>query len=153
MTSTAAVVGLTYRGTDIQDTDGIFLEIYRGLVEPVEVRGQDLIVPAFAGQIVRNRQGHRLGIGLRGWIRGVDASAPIDEAGDRSDFATNRTAFRALFDRRLDPGALVATLEDGSSLTIDARTLNVIPDQVVPTLVYVDVELESVDPDWAVVTS
>jgi len=153
MTSAAAVVGLTYRGTDIQDTDGIFLEIYRGLIEPVEVRGVDLIVPSRSGQIVRNRKGHRLGIGLRGWIRGVDASAPIDEAGDRSDFATNRAAFRTLFDPTLDPGALVATLEDGSSRTIDARTLNVIPDQVVPTFVRVDVELESVDPDWTVVTS
>jgi hypothetical protein len=133
--------------------DGIFLEIYRGLIEPLEVRGIDLIVPSASGQVVRNRVGHRLAIGLRGWIRGVDTSAPINEAGDRSDFATNRAAFRVLFDPALDPGALVATLEDGSSLTIDARTLNVIPDQVVPTLVYVDVELESIDPDWTVVAS
>ena len=153
MTSAAAVVGLTFRGSDIQLVDSIYLEIYRGLVEPVEVRGIDLIVPSAAGQSIRNRVGHRLGIGLRGWIRGVDTSAPIDEAGDRSDFATNRAAFRVLFDPTLAPGALVATLEDGSSQTIDARTLNVIPDQVVPTLVYVDVELESIDPDWAVVAS
>lgn len=153
MTSAAAVVGLTYRGTDIQDTDGIFLEIYRGLVEPVEVRGVDLIVPSRAGQIVRNRVGHRKSIGLRGWIRGVDTTNPIDESGDRSDFATNRAAFNTLFDTTLDPGALVATLEDGSSKTIDARTLNVIPDEVVPTFVRVDIELESVDPDWTVVVS
>ena len=153
MTSAAAVVGLTYRGTDIQDLDGIFLEIYRGLFEPVEVRGVDLVVPSATGQSVRNRKGHRRSIGLRGWIRGVDSSAPIDEAGDRADFATNRAAFETLFDPTLDPGALVATLEDGSSRTIDARTLNAIPDQAVPTLVYVDIELESVDPNWTVVAS
>lgn len=150
MTSAAAVVGLTYRGTDIQDVDGIYLEIYRGLIEPVEVRGQDLIVPAYSGQIVRNRLGHRKGIGLRGWIRGVGAT---DEDDDRADFATNRATFNTLFDTTLEPGALVASLEDGSSKTIDARTLNVIPDVQVPTLVYVDIELESVDPDWTVVTS
>lgn len=150
MSSDAAVVGLTYRGTDIQDIDGIFLEIVRGLTEVVEVRGQDLIVPAREGQIVRNRVGHRLPIELRGWIRGVGAS---DEDDDRTDFATNRTAFRALFNPRLDPGALVATLEDGSTQTIDARTLNVITDPVVPTFERVSVELESVDPDWVVTAS
>jgi hypothetical protein len=150
MSSDAAVVGLTYRGSDVQVITGIFLEIVRGLVEPVEVRGVDLIVPSAAGQVVRNRVGHRLGIELRGFIRGVGAT---DEDDDRAAFATARAAFRTLFDPALDPGALVATLEDGSSQTIDARTLNVIPDVVVPTWVNVSVELESVDPDWTVVAS
>jgi hypothetical protein len=150
MTSPAAVIGLTFRGSDIQDIDGIFLEIYRGLVEPVEVRGVDLIVPASAGQVVRNRVGHRKSIGLRGWIRGVGAT---DEDDDRADFATNRAAFVSLFDPTLDPGVLLATLEDGSTRSINARTLNAIPDEVVPTFVRVDVELESVDPNWTVVTS
>lgn len=150
MSTAAAVVGLTYRGTDIQDLDGIFLEIVRGLVEPVEVRGVDLVVPSSAGQIVRSRVGHRLSIGLRGWIRGVDTTNPINESGDRSDFATNRAAFRALFDPTLDPGQLVATLEDSSVQSIAARTLNVLTEIVAPTFVRVDVELESVDPDWTV---
>lgn len=146
MTSAAAVIGLTYRGTDIQDTDGIFLEIIRGLLDGREVRGVDLIVPAREGQIVRNRFAHRRSIELRGWIRGVAG----DEDADRGDFATNRAAFLALFDETLEPGELSATLEDGSTQTIDARTLNVIPDEIVPTFVRVSVELESVDPDWTV---
>lgn len=149
MTSAAAAIGLTYRGSDVQDEDGIFLEIVRGLTEVVEVRGQDLIVPAREGQIVRNRVGNRLVIELRGWIRGVGSG----ETGDRADFAANRAVFRSLFDPRLDPGDLVATLEDGSEQTIAARTLNVISDQVVPSFVNVSVELESVSPDWTVTGS
>ena len=150
MSSAAAVIGLTYRGSDIQLTGSIFLEIVRGLNEPIEVRGVDLIVPSRAGQIVRNRVGHRKGIELRGWIRGVGAT---DEDDDRAAFAATRTTFLALFDPNLDPGALIATLEDGSQKTIDARTLNAIPNQIVPTFVEMSVELESVDPDWTVVTS
>lgn len=145
MSSAAAVVGLTYRGSDIQDIDSIFLEVVRGLTEVVEVRGVDLTVPSRSGQIVRNRRGNRLGIGLRGWIRGVDTGG---ETADRADFAANRATFRSWFDPTLDPGALVATLEDGSTQTIDARTLNVIATIVAPSFHYVDVELESVDPDW-----
>ncbi len=150
MTSTAAVIGLTFRGTDIQDIDGIFLEIVRGLIESLEARGTDLVIPSRAGQTVRNRVGHRLGIELRGWIRGVGAT---DEDDDRADFAANRAIFRTLFDTTLAPGSLVATLEDASTQSISARTLNVISDPMVPTWVNVSIEMESVDPDWTIGTS
>jgi hypothetical protein len=150
MSSAAAVIGLTYRGTDVQDEDGIFLEIVRGLLDGREVRGVDLIVPSSVGQVVRNRVAHRRSIELRGWIRGVDAGG---EDADRADFADNRAAFLALFDETLEPGDLVATLEDGSAQTIAARTLNVIKDQVVPSFVNVSVELESVAPDWTITGS
>jgi hypothetical protein len=146
MASDAAIIGLTYRAVDIQDVNGIFLEIVRGLVEVVEPRGVDLVVPSRSGQIVRNRVGHRIGIELRGWIRGVSTG----ESSDRADFAANRAAFRALFDSTLDPGDLVATLEDSSTQSIAARTLNVISEIVVPTFARVSVELESPDPEWVV---
>jgi hypothetical protein len=145
MSTAVATIGLTYRGTDIQILDGIFLEIVRGLTEVVEVRGVDLIVPAYAGQIVRNRVGHRLAIELRGWVRGTGAS----ETPQREDIAAQRAAFRALFDPRLDPGDLVATLEDGTQQTIVARTLNILSVEIVPTFYQVSVELESVAPDWS----
>lgn len=153
MSSSAAVIGLTYRGTDIQDTDGIFLEIVRGIGEVVEVRGVDLVVPAAAGRIVRNRVGDRLSIVLEGFVRGVGIASGTDtsEAADRADFAANRAIFRTLFDPTLAPGALVAVLEDGSSQTIDARTLNVLYDPQVPSYQRVNVELESVDPDWSAI--
>lgn len=140
MSTAVAVIGLTYRGTDIQIIDGIFLELVRGLVEVVDVRGVDLIVPSRSGQIVRNRVSHRLGVELRGWMRGSGST----EALQRSDFAANRAAFRTLFDPTLDPGPLVATLETGSTQSISARTLNVVVEQIVPTFVRLSVELESV---------
>lgn len=145
MSSAVAVVGLTYRGTDIQDTDSTFLEIVRGLAEVTEVRGVDIVVPAATGRVARNRVADRLGIVLQGFVRGV---AGYDEADDQAAFVTARSAFRALFDPTDDPGEIVATLEDGSTQTIDARTLNIVWDQVVPTFARVSVELESVDPDW-----
>jgi hypothetical protein len=150
MSSAAAVIGLTFRGTDIQQEDAIFLEIVGGLMDGREVRGVDLIVPSRAGQSVRNRVASRRSIELGGWIRGVDTGG---EDADRSDLAANRAAFIALFDETLEPGALVATLEDGSVQTIDARTLNVIPVVRVPSFYDVSVALESVDPDWVAVQS
>lgn len=147
MSSPVAVIGLTYRGTDIQMLNGIFLEIVRGLGDVAAVRGVDIIVPARAGRIVRNRVGDVLSIELQGICGGSGAN----EAAQRSDFAGRRAAMRALFDPKLDPGALVATLEDATTATIAARSLNIVWDQVVPALARVSVELESVDPDWVVV--
>jgi hypothetical protein len=142
-----AVIGLTYRGTDIQDPDGIFLELLRGLRERGEVRGTDRVVPNAAGQVPYNRVAHRRVIHLRGWVVGTGAT----DAARKSDFVANAAAYDALFDPTLDPGELVATLEDGSTATIDARTLpGDIWDHAGPVAAIVDVELESVDPDWVV---
>ena len=146
MSSAVAVIGLTYRGTDIQVLEGIFLEIVRGLGDVPAVRGVDIVVPARAGRIVRNRVGDYLSIELLGIVGGSGA----DEAAQRSDFADRRAAMRALFDPTLAPGALVATLENATTATIAARSLNIVWDQVVPTLARVSVEMESVDPDWVV---
>jgi hypothetical protein len=140
MSTAVAAIGLTYRGVDIQDLDGIYLEIVRGVNEVVEVRGVDLVVPSRQGQIIRNRVGHRLGIELRGWIRGTGST----EDAQRDDFAANRAVFKGLFDPTLDPGPLVATLEDSSVENIDARTLNVMSQTIVPSFIQVSVEMESV---------
>lgn len=149
MTSAAAVIGLTVDSVDVQDVDGIFLEVKRGIGEVPEVRGVDLIVPAYAGRIVRNRVADRLPIILEGWVRGVGtASGASGEDEDRADFATNRAALRVLFDPTADPVLLEATLEDGTTQSINARTLNIVYDQVVPSFARVNIEMESVDPDW-----
>jgi hypothetical protein len=145
MSSAAAVIGLTYRGTDIQALDGLWLEIVRGLDDIPTVRGRDTTVPGRAGRIPRNRIGDRLELELEGWIAGVGAT----EALARADYRTNVIAMQVLFDPRLAPGALVATLEDGSVQTINARTLpGMIVDGPEPTQKTVNVVLESVDPDW-----
>lgn len=72
MANPAAVVGLTFGGTDIQHNPiGIFLEIVRGLNEGPSVRGSDTVVPGLAGRIARNRVADRWDIELRGLVAGT----------------------------------------------------------------------------------
>ena len=140
-----AVIGLTYGGTDIQDLDGIYMEIIRGLAERPSVRGSDTVVPGLAGRIRRSRVNDLLTIELRGWVRGSGA----DESEQRSDFATNRLNFRTIFNPTLGDQDLVATLEDGTTATISAQASDrTIWNQVVPSFAEVSVELDSIDPDW-----
>lgn len=141
MSNAVAVVGLTFRGVDIQRGDfGIFLEIVRGLEELPETRGKDTIIPALAGRMYRNRVVDRLMVELRGMVVGNGSSESVA----RSDLRTNMDFLRALFDPTLAPGDLVATLENGLTRTITARPLNILKQQRIPTMYDVSVELESV---------
>lgn len=146
MSSPAAVVGLMFRGVDIQDLDGLYLEIILGLDGIPEVRGEDSVVPALVGRVPRNRIADRLAIELDGFVRGVGSS----ETTDREDYRANVASMQALFDPELDPGLLEATLEDGTVATIHARTLTMLEESIVPTYKHVNFELESVDPRWSV---
>jgi hypothetical protein len=232
MSSPLAVIGLTFDGTDVQRSDlGIFLELVRGLGEPPEVRGVDVVIPARSGRYVRNRVADRLVIELRGYVMGTGAPAMAPEtaggadttltadaaagaavivvasngsmtagdylrigdtgeteirriapggisgttitltaplawahdsgdqvrevdsagsSGDRANFRANAHAVRTLFDPTAEPADLVAALEDGSTATIAARTLNAVWDQRAPEIAAVSIELESVDPDWSI---
>ena len=144
MTNAAAAIALTYDGTDLQeDPFGVFLEIERGLNEPAEVRGIDVVIPHASGQTAGSRLGHRRLIELRGYVLGQGA----DESAQRSDFAAMREALRALFDPTTTK-VLSATLEDGATATINARTLNAAWVKIGPAYFSVSIELESVDPDW-----
>lgn len=146
-TSITPVSDLTYADTDLQDLDGIFLEIVRGLAERPSVRGSDTVVPGRAGRIRRNRVNDTLQIELRGWVCG----SGVGEAAQRADFVANRTAFRTLFDPTAGDRTLSATLEDGSTATISAAAMEgIIWNQIVPTYAEVSVKLESVDPDWVI---
>ena len=141
MPNAVAVVALTFRGVDIQRGDfGLFLEIVRGLNELPEVRGKDTVIPGLAGRMYRNRVVDRLPVELRGMVVGNGAN----ETAQRSDLRTNMDFTRALFDPTLAPGPLVATLENGATRTIEARALNLLTQQRVPTMYDVSVELESV---------
>lgn len=149
MSNAAAVIGLTFAGTDLQNsTFGIFLEIKSGLVGGVSVRGTDTVVPGLAGRIVRNRKRDRRVIELRGFITGNAGST--SESSQRSSFRDKWQALEAIFDVSAAPANLVATLEDGSTATIACRTIDILPgEQPVPTFQEVSVELESVVPDWS----
>jgi len=151
MSSPLAVIGLTYGGTDVQDSDyGVFLELVRGLSEAASVRGTDTIVPGLAGRIVRDRMLDGLRIELQGYVMGAGPIvAGTPPTGARADFRTNAKAVRTLFDPTTS-AALVATLEDGTTATVAARTLSSVWDQVTPELARVSIELEAVA-DWVVV--
>lgn len=148
MTNAVAVIGLTFDGTDIQQNPlGIFLEIVRGLNEGPSVRGTDTVVPARPGRIARNREADVWRIELRGYISGIDT----DEEGQRADFRTLVNIIKTLFDPTSMPAPLVATLEDGSEATIQARALpSPVWDQVVPSMARLSIELEAVE-DWVIV--
>lgn len=147
MTNAAAVIGLTFKATDIQQHPiGIFLEMPGGLLGqgPVAVRGIDTVVPGLAGRIARNRIGDTWRIPLVGYVSGTGSG----ETALRSSFASLRATMAALFDPTDDPGALVATLEDGSTMTIQARTLpTALWENIVPSMARVSLELEAVE-DW-----
>lgn len=148
MSNPAAVIALTYAGTDVQQNPiGIFLEIARGLNEVAEVRGSDTVVPGLAGRVSRNRVADRRTIELRGLVAGSGAT----EAAQRSSFRTLVNTVRTLFSPTAAPANLVATLENGTTGTIAARTLpTLLWDQLGPSVARVSIELESVAPDWTV---
>lgn len=143
MTNPVAVVGLTFGGTDIQQSDfGIFLEVVRGLNEPPAARGVDLVVPARAGRVVRNRVMDALSIELRGYVMGA-----LSGGGERVNYRNNVQAVRALFDPAAEPANLVASLEDATTQTVAARTLNSVWNEITPGYAEVSIELQAVE-DW-----
>lgn len=143
MTNPAAVIGLTFDGTDIQQNPfGIFLEIKRGMYEGPEVRGTDTVVPARTGRIARNRVADRWIIELEGYVSGIGA----DEEAQREHFLDLADTIGALFDPTAMPATLSAAMQDGGTRTIEARTLpTVLWDQVVPSLARVNIQLEAVE--------
>jgi hypothetical protein len=146
MTSPAAVVTLTYRTNDVQDIDGIFLEIVRGGPgEVAEVRGVDHLIPGLTGMRAGNRKLNRRVIELRGFVRGDGAT----EAAQRDDYWDNRIILAGWFDPTVT-GALLATLPAGNQFTIQARTLPpILFDQRAPSFASVGIQLESITPDWS----
>jgi hypothetical protein len=141
-----ALTELTYRGTSLMRSNlTVLLRIVRGIGEVMEVRGQDTIVANATGRVPRDRKKDRLVIELKGYVMGTGA----DEAAQRASLVDLRAELRTLFDPTLAPGALVATLEDGTTQSIDARAINILyGDDDTPTLREVSVELEAVE-DWA----
>lgn len=150
MTSAAATVTLTYDSQDIQDIDGIFLDLHKGGPgEIADIRGIDDIIPGLDGRTVRNRRVDKRTIELRGFVRGTGS----DEAAQREDYWDNRIALAALFDPT-EVNNLVATLPGGLEYTISARTQPpFVLNQRVPSFAEVSIVLESVDPDWVLTGS
>jgi hypothetical protein len=146
MTSALATIALTYNAIDIQVFDSIFLEITHGLSDSPTVRGIDVTVPGLVGQVARPRRFHERRILLSGFVRGDGDT----EAGRRTSFRANMDVLLALFDAAGDPHALVATAEDGSTRSIEARTLSVMSIEQSPSE-WADVSIELVAvADWVI---
>lgn len=147
MTSAIAIIGLTYAATDVQDFDGLHLEITQGLGDSPTVRGTDVTVPGAAGQTARPRKFHERRLLLAGpnsFVRGDGATEALRQA----DYRTNVRAMLALFDPAAAPADLVATLENGYTATIAARTLSVATVELVPSeWAAVSIELLALE-DW-----
>lgn len=148
MPTPIGVVPLTYKGTDLQRSDyTVFLEIVRGLDEVTDVRGQDTVIPSLAGRVARNRVADRRSIELRGWVSGTGATEELA----RSSYRTLVKELQTLFSPTAAAGNLVATLEDGTTATISARSLSIMwGDPVVPSHRPLSVELESIAPNWTI---
>lgn len=152
MTTSVAVIGLTFKSTDIQTIGGIFLHtiLRGGPGDTSQVRGVDWTVPQLDGRQEGNRVYDYRPITLRGSVAGDGA----DEAAQRQDFRENCIALADLFNP-IDIGELVATLPGGAMYSINARPLpSILYTEVVPA--YADpvtIELESLDPNWTAVGS
>lgn len=149
MSTPAAVHALTYRGTDIQDLNGLFLEVVRGLDGVTDVRGVDSVVPARPGRISRSRQPDRLPIELVGYMRGVAQPSGADTDGKAYRVAVQ--LMQSLFDPAGGAGELIAQLEDGTYVVAQAAPTDVITEPRLPTFTILSIEMEAVDPPaWVV---
>jgi hypothetical protein len=145
MTSDVATLGLTFSGTDVQDFEGLFLEVVSGLYDGTDVRGEDVTIPYLEGQIPRARRLHTRRIMLKGFCRGSGATQDLR----RLAYRASRTNAELLFAQDAMPDDLVVLYSDGSSRTITARTLNIIAIELVPSeYASLDIELLSTDPGW-----
>lgn len=131
----------TFDGTSIQRADNsVWLDVKEGLFEHYEVRGKDTVVPGDEGEIPRNRVPGKLRIVLKGWIRGSSWSA----------YWTLVKEMKTLFDPARAPATLSVPLDDGTTGTIEARPVNIIPagDEAIGAAREWSVELRAVDPPY-----
>jgi hypothetical protein len=146
MSSALAIIGLTYGANDIQVLDGLYLEIVGGLDDSPTVRGEDVTVPYADGQTTRPRRFHERRILLAGHVTGTGATTALAQG----DYRGNVKAMLALFDAAAAAADLVASLEDGTTATVAARTLSVVTVPVAPSeWSSVSIELLAVE-DWAI---
>lgn len=144
MTTDLASIAVSYAGTDVQDPDGIFLQIVAGIDDSPEVRGQDVVIPYAEGRVIRPRRFDRRRILLEGFVRGVGATDDLA----RIDYRGNRRTLAALFDTTRVPATLRLVLEDGDVTRVTARPLSIeAVEQVQSLYATVSVELEAVS-DW-----
>lgn len=146
MTNAVATIALNWRGTDIQEPFGdaayMFLEIVRGYFEPSSVRGSDIVVPARVGRLA----GVRIRDVRQPVLQGIVCGAVGATAG--TTFRAKVDTIMALFDPTVS-GTLVATPAGGAARTLaSCRTTSILWDDITPDYSRVNIELESIAPEW-----
>lgn len=149
---------LEYRSFGISgEDDDICIDLIEGMWQPVQVRGQDWVVPKLEGLIWGNRRRDRITFTLGGFIRGSGA----DPTARLEDFNANVQAVMTVMDPEAAPGDLVASqgylgLATGDVATIEARVRNAAPGRIQSYGLYPfqlwTFELEAItDPvDWVI---
>lgn len=141
---------LEFRSLDILSSDGahdgIRLNIVRGFLMPLDVRGTDYIVAAKAGRLAGNRVSDNLRIGLAGYVA---ASTPEEWR------ALTNSLLAVLQENGQPPGALIARgpylgMDAGDVAQVNARVANVIEGAVRAGKMYQSwsIELEAIEP-WS----
>jgi len=150
MTSPVALIGLTYRGTDVQAfPPGVFLELDPAAIYGrLEVDGADQ--PLLSGGVFpRNRVARRRLLPVSGLVSCDPSLTSL--ADQRESLVDNLQIVEALFDVT-EHGDLVATLADATTRTIDARPQGSVLVTMESDLVaVVSVTLQSYStPDWTI---
>jgi hypothetical protein len=139
------MAAVTLGGTNVHATGGIMLDVVSGFWNPAETRGVDTDVPTLAGRIARNRVPVRRAIVLDGTVTGTSAS----------DFASKMATLFALCDPTTPNTLAVDSAYLGASKSITVRYVNSIVDYTKrgdgngPTFASVNIEFESITPDWS----
>lgn len=150
MTSSVAVIQLTYDGVDILDIDGIHLELVQGLFESATTRGIDVTVPGADGQVARPRRFHERQIVLDGFVRGSGTFQDERQSSYRANLDTLVALFEEGGGASVQPKVLEAITEDGLVRWIPARTVSRIQNEAVKgEFTLANIELLAVR-DWTV---
>lgn len=147
MPGAIALTALTYGGNNIHnEAGGIYFWVEHGLFEGIGVRGGDIVIPGRDGLIKANRRKSTRTIELMGNVFGTDPNLTT-RAGELVTRMTSVASWFPLAARR----TLVATLQGGAVYTLDdCIVLNIIPEYITTDFARVNVEVESVIPDWVV---
>lgn len=134
---------IEFRSLEMHDPGGIWFEVSRGLLVPMEVRGTDYVVAAREGRLSGNRVADRLSVLLTGYVVGTDPA----------DYFANRQALLAVLDENgVAPGTLTVRgplygLGPFDTATLVARVANYIEGPITPYYVHQtwSIELEAVE--------
>lgn len=149
MASDVASIGLTFDGEDIQNLDGLFLEITYGLAESPDTRGIDVVVPGADGEVPRPRRFDKRKILLTGFVRGDGVTQELSRASYRGAVTAMIGLFQTGGGASYEPRDLVAALEDGTIATVPCRTTSIETAEIIQSeYTNVSIELLAVE-DWS----